>query len=44
MQTPAPNQPLGEDFNLDAYRDLLARLQQSKRDAERLNKKAAPAA
>jgi hypothetical protein len=40
MQAPAQDQPLGPEFNLDSYRNLLERLQQSKRDKERLNKKA----
>ena len=39
MQTPGPNQTLGQEFNLDKYRNLLERLQQSKRDQARLDKK-----
>ena len=39
MQTPGQNQPLGTEFDLDGYRNLLERLQQSKRDKERLDKK-----
>lgn len=39
MQAPGQNQPLGPEFNLDKYRNLLERLQQSKRNQERLDKK-----
>jgi len=40
MQTPDQDQPLGKNFNLESYRNLLERLQQSKRDRARLDKKA----
>jgi len=39
MQAPGQNQPLGQEFDLDKYRNLLERLQQSKRNQERLDKK-----
>jgi hypothetical protein len=40
MQAPDQNQPFGEGFNLDSYRNLLERLQQSKRVKTSLDKKA----
>jgi hypothetical protein len=39
MQNSGQNQLLGSEFDLDKYRNLLERLQQSKRDQERLDKK-----
>jgi hypothetical protein len=39
MQSPGQSQPLGPEFDLDKYRNLLERLQQSKRNQERLDKK-----
>jgi len=44
MQAPDKNQPLGSDFNLESYRNLLERLQQSKRNVARLDKTAPPVA
>ena len=38
MQSPDQNQPLGSEFDLEKYRNLLERLQQSKRDQARLDK------
>jgi len=40
MQAPDQNQPFGEGFDLDSYRNLLERLQQSKRVKTSLDKKA----
>jgi hypothetical protein len=39
MQSPSQNQPLGPEFDLEKYRNLLESLQQSRRDKERLDKK-----
>ena len=39
MQSPGQDQPLGPEFDLEKYRNLLERLQQSRRDKERLDKK-----
>ncbi len=39
MQAPGQDQTLGPEFDLDKYRNLLERLQQSRRDKERLDKK-----
>jgi hypothetical protein len=36
---PEDNQDPGQEFNLDNYRNILERLQMSKRNQERLNKK-----
>jgi hypothetical protein len=38
-QSPDQDQGLGPGFDLEAYRNLLERLQQSKRNTERLDKK-----
>lgn len=36
---PEGTQDINQDFNLDNYRNLLERLQQSRRNKERLDKK-----
>jgi hypothetical protein len=42
MESSGQDQPFGPDFNLEGYRNLLERLQASKRKEVQLDKKTAP--
>jgi len=42
MEPSEQDQPLGGDFNLEGYRNLLERLQASKRKEVQLDKKVSP--
>jgi hypothetical protein len=42
MESSGQEQPFGADFNLEGYRNLLERLQASKRKEVQLDKKTAP--
>jgi hypothetical protein len=42
MESSGEQRPFGSDFNLEGYRNLLERLQASKRKEVQLDKKTAP--